>query len=100
MKFLLTLSLSFPSKSWLHINVVKFRGVSDTPIFSAESFIVMDRLYGTLSDKVKTWKVMHVQNKGCFGFGGNKLALDELLKERLLVAFDLANAFSYLHNQM
>ena len=69
-------------------------------MLSPETFVVMDRLYGTLHDKIETWRLMKKQNKGVLlGYGANKNILKELLKERLLVAYDLAAAFNYLHSQ-
>jgi hypothetical protein len=57
-----------------------------------------DRLYEILDAKIKTWSVTYKQNRsGLFGSRANKLKLQELLVERLVVAYDLAAAFWYMH---
>lgn len=57
-----------------------------------------DRLYGMLDIKIKDWSKREKENRGgLFGRGANKLELHELLVERLVVAYDLAAAFWYMH---
>ena len=74
------------------------RGISNTPRVSTETFLLMDRLYGTLENKIETWEEAQAMNKGCCGSISMKNpAVQELLKERLLVAYDLSAAFNYLH---
>jgi hypothetical protein len=58
----------------------------------------MDRLYGTLEDKISSWEEVMAMTKGCCGLSENNPQMRELLKERLLVAYDLTSAFHYLHN--
>ena len=76
---------------------VKMRAIGDMPRLSLSSYIIMDRLFGTLDKKIASWREIRNANKGCFGIGANKFVLQELLKDRLLVAYDLAAAFDYLH---
>ena len=76
------------------------RAVSSGPTISDSTFIVMDRLYGTLDDKFSQWEEIKKENKGsCMGTGRNQGVLNEMLKDRLLVAYDLASALNYLHTQ-
>lgn len=59
---------------------------------------VMDRLYGTLEDKIDAWEKTLAMHKGCCGVTKkNHPAVKELLKQRLLVAYDLTAALTYLH---
>ena len=75
------------------------RAVSDTPRLSTETFILMDRLYGTLDDKIQAWEEAQAVMKACCGTIDKKNpAVQELLQERLLVAYDLSAAFQYLHS--
>lgn len=62
-----------------------------------EYFIILDRLYDTLEQRMEKWKDVKKKAKGKFGFGANKDALDDLMMDRLLVAYDLSCAFRYLH---
>jgi serine/threonine protein kinase len=58
----------------------------------------MDRLYGTLENKIEQWEEAMAITKGCCGMSNQKdPAVKELLQERLLVAYDLCSAFTYLH---
>jgi serine/threonine protein kinase len=116
----------------VHPNIVKMRGISNTiqtaegGRVSLDTFIIMDRLYGTLEDKINTeWMIKQLQINmdfleqsnsccsffcgGCFGNKTNKnnnsivqneyeYNTNQLLKERLLVAYDLTVAFQYMHS--
>ena len=62
-------------------------------------FIIMDRLHGTLDQRINTWYHDEKRHHGSvFGIiGKNKKFLRDLLIERMTVAYDLAAAFMYLH---
>jgi serine/threonine protein kinase len=61
-------------------------------------FIIMDRLYDTLDKRIKQWNERYSTCKGnFFGFGADKDALYQLTVERLIVAYDLAAALAYIH---
>ena len=82
--------------------LVKMRAISDTPTISPNTFLVMDRLYGTLDDRLEEWFVVQKENQGSsccppFGKAPNQQVLDDLLRDRLVIAYDLAAAISYLH---
>jgi hypothetical protein len=95
----LAIEIQFFRVIW-HPNIVKMRAISSTSRLSADTFLIMDRLYGTLEDKIEGWIQIKRANQGCcMGlFGGEKPALQELMKERLLVAYDLCAAINYLHD--
>lgn len=62
-------------------------------------YTVSDRLYGTLDGRMKTWIQTAAMNKGCCGMVVKDSKLqNELLKERLLVAYDLTVAISHMHS--
>lgn len=65
-------------------------------------FRIMDRLFGTLEDKIDSWEKDLALLKGCCGtFKADDDKVKNLLKDRLLVAYDLTCAIHYLHeNQL
>ena len=84
-----------------HPHVIKLRGLfqTDDP-FHPAYFFVMDRLYGTLEDKISEWaKRSQSRWKGMFScFQKNAMLIeDDFVIQRLLVAYDIASAFDYMH---
>ncbi len=73
------------------------RGYSKTPRISIETFLILDRLYGTLDEKIEMWAQMAAATKGCCGASEKSPRMLDLLEERLLLAYDLSSAISYLH---
>jgi hypothetical protein len=67
-------------------------------MLSPDFFIVMDRLYGTLCDRIGEWSQLRAASRGIMGFGAKKNDLKQLLVERMVVAYDLAAAFWHLHD--
>ena len=77
---------------------VKMRGVAEGEYLHQDFFIIMDRLFGTLDQRINAWKKVLDKNNGiCCGIGKNKEVFLQILKERMIVAYDLAVAFMYLH---
>ena len=77
---------------------VKVRGLAKGPIVDKDFFIIMDRLHGTLDQKINTWYHEEKRHKGTvLGLGKNRKLLRELMIERMTVSYDLAAAFFYLH---
>lgn len=74
------------------------RGYSPTPRVDVNTFIILDRLYGTLDDKIEQWEHLTAMAKGCCGLSEKSPQMVEVLKDRLLVAYDLSSAFNYLHD--
>lgn len=61
-------------------------------------FIILDRLHETLDKRVKKWHNKEKRHKGvAFGLGKNRTVLCQMLVDRMTVAYDLASAFWYLH---
>ena len=61
-------------------------------------FIILDRLYQTLDQRMNQWKKAEKKYKGTLmGIGKNKRGLRELMVDRMTIAYDLAAAFFYLH---
>ena len=92
----MALEVKYLTVLW-HPNIVKMRGMRLGNDLTPEIFFVMDRLFDTLDKRMKSWQRTKKSTSGLFGFGGDKSARRHLLVERLVVAYDLAAAFSYMH---
>ena len=82
-----------------HPHILKMRAVGQGDMFTPSYFIVMDRLYDTLSEKISgEWKKRgdHLEND--FLVWNRKWKKECLWMERVGVARDLAGALGYLHD--
>eukprot|EP00934_Nitzschia_sp_Nitz4_P000775 Nitzschia sp. Nitz4//scaffold161_size51353//37634//39263//NITZ4_006955-RA/size51353-augustus-gene-0.48-mRNA-1//1//CDS//3329537930//775//frame0 len=79
-----------------HPNILKMRAVSED-IYSADAFLVLDKIYDTLEDRVGTWK-KHNESGFSRLFDFQKKKEKEFMAKRLLVAYDIASALAYLHD--
>lgn len=84
-----------------HPNIIKIRALAETTdALDETTFIVMDRLYDTLGQRIKKWEKRQKRQGGAFKLmdrSGKKAT--ELMEERIVAAFDLSAAFSYLHSR-
>jgi serine/threonine protein kinase len=93
----------------IEVNYLKVLSHPHTDPFHPKFFILMDRLYGTLYDKINEWE----QSLGRKKIDVMKTVLKrlrslrsresdswkrEFMKERLFVAHDIASAIKYLHD--
>jgi len=81
-----------------HPHILTMRGVGQGDMFSPSYFLVLDRLYDTLSDRIEgAWKTQldHLENSILVWNRASKLRV--LWEERMGVMKDLAGALSYLH---
>ena len=94
--------------SLAHPNIVKLRGLSSEGpqgfryIKSGNYFLIMDRLYDTLEQRMETWFASCRQGigtnlKSMFGSSSVMKKKKLALIQRILVAYDLAQALQYLH---
>eukprot|EP00558_Chaetoceros_sp_UNC1202_P008676 CAMPEP_0197244480 /NCGR_PEP_ID=MMETSP1429-20130617/9592_1 /TAXON_ID=49237 /ORGANISM="Chaetoceros sp., Strain UNC1202" /LENGTH=386 /DNA_ID=CAMNT_0042704849 /DNA_START=40 /DNA_END=1200 /DNA_ORIENTATION=+ len=74
-----------------HPHVIKMRAVASTEYCSKDFFIMMDKLYGTLEDRVDIWK------KKAKKLFMKKTEKEDLFFDRMMVAHDLSSAMAYLH---
>ena len=82
-----------------HTNIIKMRGFADGNIFESGFFVVLDRLYDTLTMKISRWKKADSKYKGAgklLDMKGKKK--NRVWIERLLCVYDLSTAFEYLHS--
>jgi hypothetical protein len=85
-----------------HPNIIKMRGCSDGNPFEQPRgfFIVLDRLYTTLTAKITAWKKETEKTKGMgkiMDMKGKKK--QKIWFDRLVVVYDLSTALEYLHKQ-
>ena len=81
---------------------VKIRGIAQGETLSDDFFIIIDRLCETLEVRMDVWreeskKQQHKRTIFGLAIKTKKSGLEQLLVERLTVAYDLAAAFWYLH---
>lgn len=63
-------------------------------------YLVLDRLYETLQEKIDSlWPKEYKGLMGLFGLPKDKVKMARLFQERLVISYDLANVFRYLHSK-
>lgn len=78
-------------------SIIKMRAVSSGTPYSADFFVVLDRLYDILSRTLVSWKTKNVSGmKKLLDRGGKKATA--FWVERISVAHDLGCALKYLHS--
>lgn len=85
-----------------HPNIVKLRARARTGQFDENNFIIMDRLYDTLTERVlNVWKKQSKSLKRWRGkiFDRKGERGHKLWNERLTAAFDLAAGLAHMHNE-
>jgi len=83
-----------------HPNIIKMRGRSDGNPYDRGFFVVLDRLYTTLTMKIASWKKENDKTKGLgkiMDMKGKKK--HKVWFDRLVVVYDLSTALEYLHKQ-
>jgi serine/threonine protein kinase len=90
-----------------HPIIMKVRGLlKTTQYFDPKFFFLMDRLYGTLQDKIEKWnESIGNKNSDILRFIMKPLRNSnvcvwnrEFMKERLFIAHDIASALTYMHH--
>lgn len=80
-----------------HPNIIKMRATSEGDLCQPNAFLVLDRLYDTLTDRLKKWKKKD-QNGFSKLFDFQNKRENSFFAKRLAVAYDVASAFRYLHD--
>mmetsp|Transcript_1302 Transcript_1302/g.2374 ORF Transcript_1302/g.2374 Transcript_1302/m.2374 type:complete len:402 (+) Transcript_1302:115-1320(+) len=87
-----------------HPHIIKMRAASSCHPCSDKFFIVLDRLYETLSERIPLWKKGDQRSSGFSGIvrrisGKNGFDKKEnIFAERIAVAHDICSALAYLHS--
>lgn len=84
-----------------HPNIIRLTGVSAQGPYSSEGyFLMLEKLNETLSRKIKTWTNVDRQCKGITGvFTGSKRKEEDLYRDRIEAAYDIAAGAAYLHEK-
>jgi len=81
-----------------HPNIIKLRGISKVGPFQEGYFLIIDYLPETLTKRLKKWSIIDRQTRGITGkLTGAKKKKGTLVADRLVAAWDIANAMNYLH---
>jgi hypothetical protein len=83
-----------------HPNVIKLHAVGHTDMFCPDNFLVLERLYSTLPDKIAGWKKeMKWKNRTPLlkKVRGKTRNIDGTFTQRLAIGCDMASALEYLH---
>jgi serine/threonine protein kinase len=102
----LTLEAAYLS-SLNHPHILNVHGISaDGPEGFLEGrhdsyFLIVDRLNGTLHDRILTWRKQHKRFNNMWGRHTDKKGkkVNKLLMERLQVAENIASALAYIHSR-
>ena len=82
-----------------HPHIIKMRGFSTSPPCSEDFFIMLDRLYHTLGERIERWRK---QNKSLSSLLSSskrrKRKKQELLNQKLCVSHDIGSALRFLHS--
>ncbi|KAL7519556.1 hypothetical protein ACHAWX_004314 [Stephanocyclus meneghinianus] len=82
-----------------HPNIIKMRAISDGNMYDRGFFVVLDRLYETLTLKIAEWRKKEAKSSGIgrlMDMKGKKKK--KVFTERLLCVYDLSTALEYLHS--
>mmetsp|Transcript_56952 Transcript_56952/g.169900 ORF Transcript_56952/g.169900 Transcript_56952/m.169900 type:complete len:404 (-) Transcript_56952:141-1352(-) len=84
-----------------HPGIINLRAISSDTMYDKDYFIVLDRLYDTLEQKITKWRKIHNGLSGVKGKiidpkGYKKVSL---LHDRLSVAYDICDAIDYMHGK-
>mmetsp|Transcript_32595 Transcript_32595/g.79083 ORF Transcript_32595/g.79083 Transcript_32595/m.79083 type:complete len:295 (+) Transcript_32595:56-940(+) len=78
-----------------HPNIIKMRAMEARDAFHGHYFIMLDKLYDIMPQRLKKWKSKKKSGLKIFDMKGKKK--QAFWVERLTVAYDIACALSYLH---
>ena len=82
-----------------HPHIIMMRAVCDVDYCSEQFFVVLDRLFDTLGDRIQVWSKELKSMSGLKSIkdvGGGKK--EEHLGQRLVVMYDICSALNFLHS--
>eukprot|EP00978_Attheya_sp_CCMP212_P013212 scaffold33177_cov54-Attheya_sp.AAC.2 len=83
-----------------HPHIIKMRGMASASPFEGDFFILLDRLYDTLEQRLKKWRKTSRQAKSVIGsMTGGKKKKNALEVEQIITAYDLSTAVKYMHSK-
>jgi len=84
-----------------HSHIIKLRAISDKSSCSGGYFVLLDRLYDTLESRINKWKRQEARHTGAlskFRIKSKRRTPEDLICDRLVVAYDLATALLHMHS--
>lgn len=83
-----------------HPHIIRMRAIADSDPYDGSFFIILDRLYCTLDERMEIWRAKQRRHNvgSMMTFGKNKSGSNKLILKRLVAAYQIARALSYLHN--
>lgn len=85
-----------------HPNILTLKGISTSNQFGGDDgmFLVLEFLPATLTERLASWMQKDRSSRGVTGFvTGSRKNAQKLIRARLTVARDIAEAMSYLHSK-
>lgn len=82
-----------------HPNIIRLRGMSAMHECSDSFFIILDRLYSILNDRVKDWDHEVKKMSGVRGLIGKKKKMERHFISRFTHAYDIIRAVEYMHSR-
>jgi serine/threonine protein kinase len=82
-----------------HSNIIRMRAVADCSPYDDGYFLVLDRLYGTLDDRLSVWEKEEAKAKGFVSkiSGKSKKKMNESITKRIVAAYDISKAMMHFH---
>jgi serine/threonine protein kinase len=82
-----------------HSNIIRMRAVADCSPYDDGYFLVLDRLYGTLDDRLSQWEKEEAKAKGLVSkmSGKSKKKIKESITKRMVAAYDISRAMMHFH---
>jgi serine/threonine protein kinase len=80
-----------------HPNIIKMRAMDSESPYRPEFFVVLDKLYDIMPQRIMKWKKQEKKGLGKVLFDRKGKKAQAFWVERLTVAYDLACALNYLH---
>lgn len=81
-----------------HPHIIKMRAIADVNPCSEQFFIMLDRLYDTLAQRMVGWKKENRRMSGLRSVKDLKgKKKEEELAKRMVVAYDICSALSFMH---
>jgi serine/threonine protein kinase len=86
-----------------HPNIVRIRAIAQVPPSDPNFFLVMDRLYDTLEERMRIWRTQAVRNSAThqlvLGRQGRRMDAMNRYRPRINDALALCQAVQYLHDR-
>ena len=80
-----------------HPNIIKMRAMDKDSPYRSDFFVMLDRLYDIMPQRIQKWKKQEKKGLGKMLFDRKGKKAQAFWVERLTVAYDISCALTYLH---